>query len=63
MGIDYLNPQFQNPDGTTRIIGIWDQTIESNNNDDPIAFLALFIAEMKLIGLFKYQITVGILMI
>lgn len=37
-GIDYLNPQFQNPDGTTRIIGIWDQTIESNNNDDPIAF-------------------------
>ncbi|WP_346885790.1 S8 family peptidase [Clostridium sp. UBA4395] len=37
-GIDYLNPQFQNPDGTTRIIGIWDQTIQSNNNDDPIAF-------------------------
>jgi len=37
-GIDYLNPQFQNPDGTTRIIGIWDQTIESNNNDDPMAF-------------------------
>jgi len=37
-GIDYLNHQFQNPDGTTRIIGIWDQTIESNNNDDPIAF-------------------------
>ncbi|HAR85916.1 MAG TPA: hypothetical protein DCR69_09300 [Clostridium sp.] len=37
-GIDYLNPQFQNPDGTTRIIGIWDQTIESNNNDDPVAF-------------------------
>jgi len=38
-GIDYLNPQFQNPDGTTRIVAIWDQTIESNrNNNDPIAF-------------------------
>lgn len=38
-GIDYLNPQFQNPDGTTRIVAIWDQTIESNvTNNDPIAF-------------------------
>jgi subtilisin family serine protease len=37
-GIDYLNPQFQNPDGTTRIIAIWDQTIEGGMNDDPIAF-------------------------
>jgi subtilisin family serine protease len=37
-GIDYLNPQFQNEDGTTRIIAIWDQTIESNINNDPVAF-------------------------
>jgi subtilisin family serine protease len=37
-GIDYLNPQFQNKDGTTRIIAIWDQTIESNINNDPVAF-------------------------
>ncbi len=38
-GIDYLNPQFQYPDGTTRIVAIWDQTIESNvANNDPIAF-------------------------
>jgi subtilisin family serine protease len=37
-GIDYLNPQFQNEDGTTRIIAIWDQTIESNINNDPAAF-------------------------
>lgn len=25
-GIDYQNPLFQNPDGSTRIMGIWDQT-------------------------------------
>lgn len=28
-GIDYLNPLFQNPDQTTRIISIWDQSIEN----------------------------------
>ncbi len=28
-GIDYQNPIFQNRDGTTRILGIWDQTVES----------------------------------
>ncbi len=27
-GIDYTNPVFQNLDGTTRIAGIWDQTIQ-----------------------------------
>lgn len=27
-GIDYPNPLFRNRDGTTRILGIWDQTIE-----------------------------------
>ena len=27
-GIDYQNPIFQNLDGTTRIAGIWDQTIQ-----------------------------------
>lgn len=26
-GIDYRNPMFRNPDGTTRIAAIWDQTI------------------------------------
>ncbi|MBH1939630.1 S8 family peptidase [Mobilitalea sibirica] len=30
-GIDYLNPIFQYADGTTRIVSIWDQTIESEN--------------------------------
>lgn len=27
-GIDYTNPLFRLPDGSTRIMGIWDQTIE-----------------------------------
>lgn len=30
-GIDYSNPLFQNPDGSTRILGIWDQNIQSEN--------------------------------
>lgn len=29
-GIDYINPLFQNADGTTRITAIWDQTIPGN---------------------------------
>ncbi|MCI7796180.1 MAG: S8 family peptidase [Lachnospiraceae bacterium] len=33
-GIDYRNPVFQNPGGTTRILGIWDQT-EGNGNEVP----------------------------
>jgi subtilisin family serine protease len=28
-GIDYTNPMFQYADGTTRIVSIWDQTIQS----------------------------------
>ncbi|MEF9945440.1 MAG: S8 family peptidase [Lachnospiraceae bacterium] len=28
-GIDYANPVFRNLDGTTRILGIWDQTIQT----------------------------------
>lgn len=30
-GIEYRNPVFQNSDGTTRIVSIWDQGIESEN--------------------------------
>lgn len=33
-GIDYQNPLFQNPDGSSRILGIWDQTIESFSGSD-----------------------------
>lgn len=28
-GIDYTNPLFRHADGTSRILGIWDQTVES----------------------------------
>ncbi|MGL4773822.1 MAG: S8 family peptidase, partial [Clostridium sp.] len=31
-GIDYLNEAFIKEDGTTRILGIWDQTTETINN-------------------------------
>lgn len=30
-GIDYTNPIFQYADGTTKIVSIWDQTIQSGN--------------------------------
>lgn len=30
-GIDYTNPVFQNPDGSTRILAIWDQTLLSSD--------------------------------
>lgn len=30
-GIDYTNPVFQNPDGSTRILTIWDQTLTSED--------------------------------
>jgi subtilisin family serine protease len=32
-GIDYQDPLFQNKDGSTRILGIWDQTL---GNDSPV---------------------------
>ncbi len=32
-GIDYSHPVFRNSDGTTRIIGIWDQTVSGNPPD------------------------------
>lgn len=35
-GIDYTHPVFRNLDGTTRIAGIWDQTIQ--DGDPPEGF-------------------------
>ena len=32
-GIDYTNPLFRTSDGATRILGIWDQTLDS---DEPL---------------------------
>ena len=37
-GIDYRNPLFQNPDGTTRILAIWDQTIEDGTESKEVPF-------------------------
>lgn len=36
-GIDYTNPLFQNADGTSRILQLWDQAIESDNVPEPVA--------------------------
>ena len=36
-GIDYTNEIFRNPDGTTRIVGIWDQTLQEG--EPPRGFL------------------------
>ena len=35
-GINYAHPDFRNPDGTTRIVSIWDQTIMGN---PPVGYL------------------------
>jgi subtilisin family serine protease len=36
-GIEYLNPRFRNPDGSTRIVAIWDQTL--NEAEPPNTFI------------------------
>jgi hypothetical protein len=33
-GIDYLNSEFIREDGTTRIVSIWDQNIETSSNEN-----------------------------
>ncbi|MEG0132932.1 MAG: S8 family peptidase [Clostridium sp.] len=37
-GIDYMNPQFFNDDNTSRVLTIWDQTIQSSTPYSDIAF-------------------------
>lgn len=41
-GIDYQNPLFLNSDGTSRIMGIWDQTIQTENSFAGSAFAPLY---------------------
>ena len=33
-GIDYNHPDFQNPDGTTRVLRYWDQTVADTNHSN-----------------------------
>ncbi|WP_349772733.1 S8 family serine peptidase [Lacrimispora xylanisolvens] len=37
-GIEYTHPAFQNPDGTSRIYSIWDQTIQEGTPPDSFTF-------------------------
>ena len=44
-GIDYLNEEFLNNDGTTRILSIWDQTIDIENLEKGVPFGQVFTEE------------------
>lgn len=46
-GIDYTNPVFQNKDGTTKIAGIWDQTIEDGTQFPEMIYPAFYGTEYK----------------
>ncbi len=37
-GIDYTSPVFLNPDGSSRILAIWDQTIQTGNPPDSLFY-------------------------
>lgn len=37
-GIDYTHPAFRNPDGSSRIVGLWDQTIQTGQPPFDLAY-------------------------
>lgn len=41
-GIDYTNPVFQHEDGTTKIVAIWDQSIDSENQHPRAIYPAFY---------------------
>lgn len=45
-GIDYRNPLFQNIDGSTRIAGIWDQTIQDGELPEGLDYGSEYTEEM-----------------
>ena len=45
-GIDYRNPLFQNIDGSTRIAGIWDQTIQDGTMPEGLDYGSEYTEEM-----------------
>lgn len=44
-GIDYTNPVFRNLDGSTRIVSIWDQTVQSGSPPEGFAYGTEFTEE------------------
>ena len=44
-GIDYTHPAFRNPDGTTRILGIWDQSDQSGTPPQGFLYGSSYTAE------------------
>jgi subtilisin family serine protease len=44
-GIDYTNPVFIKPDGTTKIISIWDQTIDTVSTSHDLKFGSVYKSE------------------
>ena len=45
-GIDYTHPAFRYPSGESRIVGIWDQTIQTGNMPDGIDYGSEYTKEM-----------------
>lgn len=41
-GIDYLNPRFMKEDGSTRIVSIWDQTLQSEGSAKQLGYGTVF---------------------
>ena len=44
-GIDYTNPVFRKPDGTTKIISIWDQSINTGPSPEDAGFGTIYLSE------------------
>lgn len=44
-GIDYTNPIFQYADGTTRIVALWDQTIQTGIQPEGMPFGSMYLRE------------------
>lgn len=44
-GINYQSPSFQNEDGSTRIAGLWDQTIQTGTQPEGISYGSTYTSE------------------